>query len=147
MFIREATIEDAFAICNISCADLGYDCSCEFVSSRISNLDKGREKVFVAEVNGIVAGYIHAEIYQTLYFEPMINILGLAVSSEFRRRGIGRMLLKYAEYWANEVGINKIRLNSGASRKEAHSFYRAMGYNNEKRQIRFIKEIDQIQFD
>lgn len=141
MFIREATIEDAFAICNISCVDLGYDCSCEFVSTRISNLDKGREKVFVAEVNGIVAGYIHAEKYQTLYFEPVINILGLAVSSEFRRHGIGRMLLKYTESWANEVGINKIRLNSGASRKEAHSFYRAMGYNNEKGQIRFIKDI------
>lgn len=142
MIIREATIEDAFAICNISCADLGYDCSCEFVSTRISNLDKGREKVFVAEVNEIVAGYIHAEKYQTLYFEPMINILGLAVSSEFRRRGIGRMLLKRAERWANEVGMHKIRLNSGASRKETHSFYRAMGYNNEKGQIRFIKDIE-----
>ena len=142
MIIREATIDDAFAICNISCADLGYDCSCEFVSMRISNLDKGREKVFVAEFNGIVAGYIHVEKYQTLYFEPMINILGLAVSSEFRRRGIGRMLLKRAERWANEEGIHKIRLNSGASRKEAHSFYRAMGYSNEKEQIRFIKDIE-----
>ena len=142
MIIREATIEDAFAICNISCADLGYDCSCEFVSTRISNLDKGREKVFVAEVNGIVAGYIHAEKYQTLYFEPMINILGVAVSSECRRRGIGRMLLKHVECWANEVGIHRIRLNSGATRKEAHSFYRAMGYNNEKGQIRFIKDIE-----
>ncbi len=130
MLIREATIEDAFAICDISCADLGYDCSCEFVSTRISNLDKGREKVFVAEVNGIVAGYIHAEKYQTLFFEPMINILGLAVSSKFRRHGIGRMLLNCTECWANEVGINKIRLNSGVSRKEAHSFYRAIGYNN-----------------
>lgn len=142
MIIREATIEDAFVICNISCADLGYNCSCEFVSMRISNLDKGREKVFVAEFNGIVAGYIHVEKYQTLYFEPMINILGLAVSSEFRRRGIGRMLLKHAECWANEVGIHRIRLNSGATRKEAHSFYRAMGYNNEKGQIRFIKDIE-----
>ena len=142
MIIREATIEDAFAICNISCSDLGYDCSCEFVSTRISNLDKGREQVFVAEVNGIVAGYIHAEKYQTLYAEPMINILGLAVSSKFRRHGIGRMLLNCTECWANEEGINKIRLNSGTSRKEAHSFYRAMGYNNEKGQIRFIKDIE-----
>ena len=142
MIVREATVEDAFAICNISCADLGYDCSCEFVSTRISSLDKEREKVFVAEVNGIVAGYIHAEKYQTLYFEPMINILGLAVSSEFRRRGIGRMLLKRAERWANEVGIHKLRLNSGASRKEAHLFYRAMGCSNEKGQIRFIKDIE-----
>ena len=142
MIIREATLKDAFTICNISCIDLGYDCSCEFVSTRISNLDKGREKVFVVEVNGIVAGYVHAEKYQTLYFEPMINILGLAVSAEFRRRGIGRMLLKHAERWANEEGIHKIRLNSGGSRKEAHSFYRAMGYGNEKEQIRFIKDIE-----
>ena len=142
MIIREATIEDAFAICNICCDDLGYDCSCEFVATRISNLDNGRERVFVAEVNGIVAVYIHAEKYQTLYFEPMINILGLAVSSEFRRRGIGRTLLKRAERLANEVGIHKIRLNSGASRKEAHSYYRAMGYSNEKGQIRFIKDIE-----
>ena len=142
MFVREATIQDAFAICNISCDDLGYDCSCEFVATRISNLDKGRERVFVAEVNGIVVGYIHAEKYETLYFEPVLNVLGLAVSSKFRRCGIGRMLLKRTESWAKEVGITKIRLNSGASRKEAHSFYRAMGYNNEKGQIRFIKDIE-----
>ena len=142
MIIRETTLKDAFAICNISCADLGFDCSCEFVSTRISNLDKGREKVFVAEVNGIVAGYVHAEKYQTLYFEPMINIKGLAVSSKFRRRGIGRMLLNRIENWANEIGITKIRINSGISRKEAHLFYRAIGYNNEKEQIRFIKDIE-----
>ena len=116
--------------------------TCCSEATRISNLDKGREKAFVAEVNGIVAGYVHAEKYQTLYFEPMINILGLAVSAEFRRRGIGRMLLKHAERWANEEGIYKIRLNSGGSRKEAHSFYRAMGYSNEKEQIRFIKDIE-----
>ena len=141
MYIREADVQDAFEIRNISCDELGYDCSCEFVKTRISNLDSRREKVFVAEVDGVVAGYIHAEKYETLYFEPMINILGLAVSSKFRRLGIGRSLLNCAEKWANEVGINKIRLNSGASRKEAHSFYRAMGFNNEKDQIRFIKDI------
>lgn len=107
MYIREATIQDAFAICNISCNDLGYDCSCEFVTTRINNLDRVRERVFVAEVNGIVAGYIHIEKYETLYFEPMINVLGLAVSSKFRRCGIGRMLLNSTESWANEVGIKK----------------------------------------
>ena len=142
MFIREAALEDVCAICNISCADLGYDCSCEFVLTQINNLDKEREKVFVADVNGIVVGYVHAEKYQTLYFEPMINIKGLAVSSKFRRRSIGRMLLNRIENWANEIGITKIRINSGISRKEAHLFYRAMGYNNEKEQIRFIKDIE-----
>ena len=40
MIIREATLKDAFAICNISCADLGYDCSCEFVSCGDGGIDE-----------------------------------------------------------------------------------------------------------
>ena len=48
------------------------------------------EAAFERKGKGIVAGYVHAEKYQTLYFEPMINILGLAVSAEFRRRSTRR---------------------------------------------------------
>ena len=72
----------------------------------------------------------------------MINILGIAVSSDYRRQGIGRALLSRAEDWGNEQGINIVRLNSGGSRKEAHNFYRAMGYNDEKMQVRFLKKIN-----
>ena len=43
--------------------------------------------------------------------------------------------------WAKENGIKKVRLNSGFSRKDAHIFYRSIGYNNEKEQIRFMKEL------
>lgn len=142
MIIREASVQDALAICNICRNDLGYDCSAEFVSIRLNSLDKRREQVFVVEVNTAVVGFVHVEKYETLYFEPMVNILGLAVTSNFRRHGIGKTLLHYTEKWAKECGINRIRLNSGFSRKEAHAFYRAMGYNNEKKQIRFIKDID-----
>ena len=38
-------------------------------------------------------------------------------------------------------GIKKVRVNSGFSRKEAHEFYRSLGYNNEKEQIRFLKSL------
>ena len=34
-----------------------------------------------------------------------------------------------------------IRLNSGLSRKDAHEFYRKLGFDNEKEQIRFLKKI------
>lgn len=36
----------------------------------------------MAEAEGIVAGFIHIEKYDTLYFETMANILGLAVIAE-----------------------------------------------------------------
>lgn len=142
MNVRKADINNASAICRICTDDLGYECSEEFVSNRLKNIDGSREVVFAAEVDGTVVGYIHAEIYNTLYFASMINILGLAVSRDNRRQGVGRALITCAENWAKEQGINIVRLNSGSSRKEAHEFYRAMGYDNEKLQVRFLKNLD-----
>lgn len=141
MLIRKADEKDASAICKISHEDLGYECNEEFVLKRLMEIDERRENVLVAETDNIVVGYIHAEVYKTLYFETMINILGLAVSADYRRQGVGRKLLSQAEMWAKELGISKVRLNSGGSRKETHEFYRAMGYDNEKEQIRFMKSL------
>ena len=142
MIIREAKITDAGAICRISSNDLGYKCEEQFVKERLKKLDANREVVFVAEVNDVVAGYIHAEVYSLLYWEPMVNILGLAVSSDYRRKGAGKALMKQVEEWARERKIKEIRLNSGGTRKEAHEFYRAIGFDDEKVQIRFLKEVE-----
>ncbi len=142
LYIREAEDKDAVAICNISSNDLGYACEEKFVLQRITALDSNREVVFVAEIDGAVAGYVHAEVYNLLYYESMVNILGLAVASDYRRKGVGKALMTRAEEWAKEKGIREIRLNSGGSRKEAHEFYRAVGFGDEKTQIRFVKSID-----
>lgn len=142
MNIRKAEINDASAISKICTDDLGYKCTVELVSDRLKNIDGKRETVYVAEIDGTVVGYIHAEIYNTLYYESMINILGIAVSSDYRRKGIGRVLLSRAEEWGKESGVKIVRLNSGGSRKEAHDFYRAMGYDDEKLQVRFLKKLN-----
>lgn len=71
----------------------------------------------------------------------MANVLGLAVSEEYRNQGLGRALLTAAEEWAKGKNIFEMRLNSGAKRKEAHCFYRNLGYTDEKEQIRFIKKL------
>lgn len=142
MRIREAKVTDAAAICRISSKDLGYDCEEGFVKVRLENLDETREVVFVAELDEVVVGYVHAEEYRLLYWEPMVNILGLAVSSDCRRKGAGKALIKRVEEWAREKEIKEIRLNSGGTRKEAHEFYRAIGFDDEKVQIRFLKEIE-----
>lgn len=141
MNIRKAEINDASAISKICTDDLGYKCNVELVSDRLKNIDVKREIVYAAEIDGTVVGYIHVEIYNTLYFETMINILGIAVSSDRRRQGIGRALLSRAEEWGKENSVKIVRLNSGGSRKEAHNFYRAMGYDDEKMQVRFLKKL------
>lgn len=138
--IRKADYQDAEAIADISSKDLGYDCTAEFVKKKLAGLDLSREAVFVAEIGTNVIGYIHIEKYDTLYFETLANVLGLAVSSDSRRKGAGRLLIEAAEKWAKDIGAMGVRLNSGGSRTAAHSFYRAAGYDSEKQQIRFMKE-------
>lgn len=137
--IRYANTHDAEAIALICSEDLGYSCSDTLVKAKLSGLDKSREAVFVADYEGRVIGYVHVERYDTLYMETLANILGLAVRSNSRWLGEGRMLMKAAEDWARENGAVGVRLNSGGQRKEAHAFYRAVGYLSEKEQMRFLK--------
>ena len=139
--IREAVVSDCEQIQYLCEYGLGYACDKELVKMRLSNLDPDRECVFVAVSDGKVTGFIHVEKYELLYAPGMANILGIAVLSEFRRQGIGKRLLTAAEEWAKSRGIHTMRLNSGGTRKEAHMFYRSLGYSNEKEQLRFIKEI------
>ena len=54
---------------------------------------------------------------------------------------IGKKLLSKAEEWAKSKGIAMMRLNSGITRKDAHEFYRNVGFDNEKTQLRFIKSL------
>ena len=140
MIIRNAQTADILQMCSLFQNDLGYaECTQEIVEKQFAGLDDSREAVYVAEVQEKIVGVIHIEKYDVLYFPSMSNILGLAVSSEFRRQGIGSALLKRAEQWALEHKINTVRLNSGSTRTQAHQFYRSQGYVDDKTQLRFMK--------
>lgn len=139
--IRKAEISDAQSIAEICKNDLGYDCDMILVERKLKLTDNNREQVFVGILHGKVVGFIHIEFYNVLYCETGANILGLAVSLKYRHKGIGKSLVSVAEKWALNNGAKWIRLNSGGSRKDAHKFYRALGFDNEKTQIRFIKMI------
>lgn len=139
--IKRVSIEDADAICMISSEDLGYPCEISLVKRKIEKLNDNREAAYVAMMDGIVVGYIHVEKYDTLYFETMANILGLVVKSGYQHNGIGKELVFAAEKWAAENEIRTMRLNSGTSRTDAHNFYRHLGYDSEKEQLRFMKRL------
>ena len=152
--IRQATTSDIPAMNELFRKDLGYEeCTVEIVEKQFAGLDNSREAVFLAEAEctgtdndtpdsrSRIAGVIHVEKYNVLYFPTMANILGLAVAADYRRQGIGSALLKRAEEWAHENGAYSMRLNSGESRKQAHDFYRAQSYTDDKKQLRFIKKI------
>jgi len=137
--IRAARLEDSSEIADICVSSLGYNCSREHVCKKLAVIDNSRERVFVAVSDEKVIGFVHCEKYDVLYFETLVNILGIAVAKDYKHEGIGRMLMLAVEEWARQIGAVGIRLNSGETRTEAHKFYRSIGFDDEKMQIRFNK--------
>ena len=144
--IRNIKIEDAEAIqriCNIS---LGYSVSIETVMRQIQKLseDVNHHYIYVYEDEEFqkVVGFMHAEVYESLYSYAGLNILGLAVLPEFQGKGIGKELMNHLELKAKDDSVTFIRLNSADYRVEAHKFYESIGYVCDKTQKRFIKKLD-----
>lgn len=144
--IRKIKIEDAEAVqrlCNIS---LGYSVSIETVMRQIQKLseDVNHHYIYVYEDEKLqkVVGFVHAEVYESLYSYAGLNILGLAVLPEFQGKGIGRELMHYLEVNAKNDSVSFVRLNSADYRVEAHKFYESIGYVSDKTQKRFIKRLD-----
>ena len=144
--IRNIKIEDAETIqriCNIS---LGYSVSIETVMRQIQKLseDVNHHYIYVYEDEELqkVVGFVHAEVYESLYSYAGLNILGLAVLPEFQGKGIGKELMNHLELKAKDDSVTFIRLNSADYRVEAHKFYESIGYVCDKTQKRFIKKLD-----
>ena len=78
-------------------------------------------------------------MYESLYSDIGLNILGLAVESSFQGKGIGQNLMKFIEEIALKNNVKYIRLNSASYRIGAHRFYESIGYTCDKTQKRFIK--------
>ncbi len=142
IIIRECRAEDARAIHELNRAEMGYDYPLSDTEAHLRRLLADRaHRIYVAVADGQVAGYIHACDYDLLYAPPMKNIMGIAVSGEYKRLGIGSALMRQVEVWAAQTGAQAIRLVSGESRTVAHEFYRRQGFAGGRRQVDFKKPI------
>jgi ribosomal protein S18 acetylase RimI-like enzyme len=55
----------------------------------------------------------------------------LAVASDARRRGYGRMMMQAAEAWLRERGVPKLNLMVRGENRAIHDFYRTLGYETD----------------
>ena len=82
---------------------------------------------------------MHALITQVLESPPFVEIGGIVVDSDYRRKGIGKLLIAAAEEWALANALDSVRLRSNIVRPEAHEFYPAIGYIHTKTQKTYQK--------
>jgi GNAT superfamily N-acetyltransferase len=138
--IREITLADASEAASLS-GELGYPTSREVMRQRIASLSRNHV-VFVACLSEEVAGWIDVSVTHHLQSEPRCEIGGLVVSSNFRSRGIGRVLVARAEQWARERGLLSVVVRSQIAREGAHNFYLREGYARTKTSAVFTKQLD-----
>ena len=141
--IREINISDTEAIQKICKTALGYDVDISTVSNQIKKLSCDNKNhilaVYEDENTRKVIGFVHAQVYESVYSDIGLNIMGLAVDPKFQGRGVGKKLMCYIEKYAMNNNMAFIRLNSANYRLEAHKFYENIGYTSDKLQKRFIK--------
>lgn len=143
--LRNITIFDAQEIQSISNFELGYDVNLDIVKKQIRKLTNDNKHHIIIgfenEQTRKIIGFVHAELYESLYMDIGLNILGLAVDSNFQGQGIGKKLMNSIEEYALKNNISYIRLNSNVRRSEAHKFYESIGYVCDKTQKRLIKKL------
>jgi ribosomal protein S18 acetylase RimI-like enzyme len=139
--IREAEITDVAAIAEINKTSLKYDYPADKTRDNLAKLLTDKNNlVNVAVLNNQVIGYVQAQIYEELYSDKQVNVLGLAVDKNTQANGAGKLLMQSVEKWASEMNAAGVRLNSGEERKEAHEFYKHIGYTLKKFQAKFEKK-------
>ena len=142
--LRALKVTDVASIYEINKDALGYDFSPEETAGQLAKLSQDPHHFllgFEDSTSHDLLGYIHAEVYESLYSKAGFNILALAVLPQSQGRGFGRDLLEGLEKETKRRGYEFIRLNSADHRLDAHAFYERVGYTCDKVQKRFIKLI------
>lgn len=129
----------AFAVAIIR--DLGHENDEKSIAWRISAIEgTPRERVVIAECDGKPAGLCAANVYRYFHTEGLVcRITVLAVGSEYRRHGIGKLLIAWAEAWAVEQGCDRMEITTRKGRSESLEFLLRQGYEDTSR--RFFKHL------
>ena len=95
--------------------------------------------VYEEDQTGNILGYVEAEVYESLYSDAGLNILGLAVFPSAQGRGIGRQLMERVEELAKSKALCFYPFKFCLSSKRSSSLYERIGYEGNKTQKRFLK--------
>ncbi len=100
--------------------------------------------VFVAEINGEFAGFVDIEPFPS-EDEYTALLAGIAVQREFRGRGIGSDLMRFALRFAKAVGFRRIIIFSKKDNIPAKKLYERFGFRVEKEHrgiLKWVRRLD-----
>jgi len=143
--LRAAKPADAAALARLA-TQLGYPSTEAQMARRLTALlPRADHWLGVAEAGepGQVVAWLHASLVCALESDPHAEILGLVVDEQCRGLGIGQQLVVAASRWARDQGMESIWVRSNLVRRQAHHFYRRLGFADIKAQQVFGLALNQ----
>lgn len=111
--------------------DPGADASSGYARFLVSQLDDPDSVIFVAEVDGAVAGYCYAGV-EPLSWKELRDQAGfihdLALEPQARRRGAGRALVAAAVEWFRERRLPRVMLWTSTQNAAARELFVTAGF-------------------
>lgn len=98
-------------------------------------------KYFGAVENGKVISTCYCMIIPNLtrLGSSVAFVENVVTDKEYRGRGLGRKVMEMAIEFARENDCYKVILQSGSWRKEAHQFYKNLGFDGESKKAFIMK--------
>ena len=140
--IRKGIMEDCQDIARL-CEQLGFPSSPEVVFNRlVFIMNNDDHDLFVVEsAESKIVGWVHVFLTITPYTDLITEVGGLVINVADREQGIGKMLIEQAERWAESKQTTAVKIRSNVKRVESHIFYKALGYEEVKKQVTYLKSI------
>tara|TARA_B100001996_G_C18279119_1_gene446254 strand:- start:98 stop:556 length:459 start_codon:yes stop_codon:yes gene_type:complete len=134
--IKEATVEDSEKVGEVFDLyrqfykkDPDKIISIEYIKQRLTNKES---IIFFVEENNICIGIVQLYItFDSLELTKKIILYDLFVKSEYRKKGIGAMLMNTSKDFAKKNNISGIELSTAISNGTAQSLYESLGYERD----------------
>ena len=127
-------------------AQLGYPATEEELQEHIQAiLGDSQGALMVGAIGEQVVGLVYVGRRHSLERGDFAQVAGLVVDERYRRQGVGRALMAWAEGWARKNGLHSIFVWSNVVRAEAHRFYESMEYQAYKTSMVFSKNLGERQ--
>ena len=134
--IKEATVEDSEIIGEVF--DLYRQfykknpdkvISIEYIKQRLTNKES---TIFFVEEDNVCIGIVQLYItFDSLELSKKIILYDLFVRSEYRKKGIGAMLMNVSKDFAENNNITGIELSTAISNGTAQRLYESLGYERD----------------
>jgi len=94
-------------------------------SEEVIDSFRKRESVMVGILNGDPAGYLSLLVHTGA---SLAQVTDIVVNRRFRRRGVGSMLIRSAQNWAKQNGLNKLQIEMQSKNFPAIEMANKLGF-------------------